>query len=83
VSILPPFYGINFWFDSGDTAKLLEVQQFGDIAWNTFRFINCGRMNITATDIPDFTSLNTFRQLPFLGAENLNGPGNINELEYN
>jgi hypothetical protein len=42
VSILPPFYGINFSFNSGDTAKLLEVQQFGEIVWSSFPiFILC------------------------------------------
>jgi len=41
----------------GDTEKLIEVKQWGNIKWQsmTNAFGNCKNMDVTATDIPDLT----------------------------
>ena len=48
--------------DTGDTDKLLEIRNWGDIAWGSFRFAfhGCRNMVLTATDIPDISGVASF-----------------------
>jgi surface protein len=75
VKISGDFRGI--WFGSGtaDKLKLLEIQNWGNIAWNVpadllgafqSAFLGCSNMELTATDSPDLSAVTTmyymFRQ---------------------
>ena len=49
--------------NSGDKDKVLEIQNWGNIAWSSFyqAFRGCSNLELTATDVPDLslvTSLN-------------------------
>jgi gliding motility-associated-like protein len=63
--------------DGGDKDKLLEVQQWGNIVWQSFEgaFAGCTNLQITATDAPNLTNVTSlasaFRNCKALNA-NLN-----------
>jgi surface protein len=46
----------------GDKLKLLEIQNWGNITWQSFQnaFFGCSNMNITATDKPNSLSVTSF-----------------------
>ena len=48
-----------FFNNGGDKLKLLEVQNWGNIAWSSFNaaFWGCSNMDVTATDVPDLSSV--------------------------
>jgi hypothetical protein len=48
-----------FFNNGGDKLKLLEVQNWGNIAWSSFNaaFRGCSNMDVTATDAPDLSSV--------------------------
>jgi len=48
-----------FFNNGGDRLKLLEIQNWGNIAWNSFNaaFRGCSNMDVTATDVPDLSSV--------------------------
>lgn len=52
-----------YFNNGGDKAKLLEVQQWGGIAWLSLEnsFWGCSNMNLTATDTPDLSSVTSAR----------------------
>lgn len=63
-------YTLKIWADApinfrnnlfGDLAKMLEVQQWGDIPFNSMQafFYGCSNMTITATDAPDMSNVTT------------------------
>lgn len=50
----------QIYFDNGgDRLKLLEIQNWGNIAWSNFNsaFRGCSNMDVTATDVPDLSSV--------------------------
>lgn len=49
---VPTFYA------NGDAKKLIEVSQWGNNTWTTFDygFTNCTNMDVTATDLPNFSN---------------------------
>jgi hypothetical protein len=56
----------------GDKLKLLEVQNWGDIAWSSFNssFQDCRYLDATATDTPDLSSVTDMLEA-FRGTSNL------------
>lgn len=46
---------------SGDVKKILEVSQWGNIHWSSMEwaFSECSNLNVTATDIPDLSSVSS------------------------
>ena len=63
-----------YFNNGGDRRKLLEVQNWGNIAWSTFSsaFFGCSNMDVTATDVPDLSSVTNF-QYCFFGNTSLIG----------
>jgi len=51
-----------YFNNTGDKGKLLEIQQWGDINWQSMNraFWGCNFMNLTATDLPDLDDVMTF-----------------------
>jgi surface protein len=49
----------------GDRLKLLEIQNWGDIAWTTMQnaFRGCANMELTATDAPDLTGVTVLQSM--------------------
>ena len=72
VSITGDFPAI-FFNDGGDKEKILEVKQWGDIAWVSMwnAFNGAVNLQVTATDAPDLRSVTTMRRM-FAGASSLN-----------
>lgn len=62
----------------GDKAKLLNISQWGSIAWTSMEraFFGCANLNITSADIPDLSGV-TNMSLMFATCTSLNGPANI------
>lgn len=55
----------------GDAPKLLEIKQWGSIIWtNGTKFENCINMDVTATDIPNFTQITSIASF-FRGCSSL------------
>lgn len=61
-----------YFNNGGDRLKLLEIQNWGNIAWNvtartngSFRdsFEGCSNLEITATDSPDLSAVTTMYQM--------------------
>ena len=73
VRIMGDFPSIQFNF-GGDRLKLLEVQQWGTIAWETMddAFSGCENLEVTATDIPDLSNLTDMNSM-FLSCKLLLG----------
>ncbi|MFN8354778.1 MAG: BspA family leucine-rich repeat surface protein [Spirosomataceae bacterium] len=68
----------NFGAPDDDRDRLIDVIQWGDVAWTTMNgaFVNCGNLNISATDLPNLTGV-TDMGIMFGGCYSLNGPTNI------
>ncbi|WP_192579156.1 BspA family leucine-rich repeat surface protein [Dyadobacter aurulentus] len=64
----------------GDRRKLLDVGQWGDIAWASMQeaFSGCSNLNISATDVPDLSGV-TIMTAMFQGCTSLNSPANIGD----
>lgn len=45
--------------DHGDTAKILEINQWGNIVWSTMEsaFAECKKLDVIATDVPNLTNV--------------------------
>jgi surface protein len=58
---------------------LIDVKQWGGVAWNTMKnaFLGCNNLNITATDLPNLSNVSNTQSM-FLNCSTLNGPSNIN-----
>jgi trimeric autotransporter adhesin len=58
---------------------LLDVEKWGTTAWTSMAnaFFGCSNLNITATDIPNLSSVNSMDQM-FQGCSNLSTVPNIN-----
>lgn len=59
---IPGFHSFHFGTTGGagtpnNRRKVLEIQQWGNLYWQTFEgaFVGCENMNITATDAPDLS----------------------------
>ena len=62
-----------------DRSRLVDVEQWGSVAWGSMEtaFKGCNNLNITSIDIPDLTLVNSMNSM-FWGCVILNGPTNIN-----
>jgi len=67
-----------FFNNSGDRQKLLNIGQWGALAWTSmFRaFQGCINLNISTTDLPNLSGVTTMFYM-FRGCNVLNGPTNI------
>jgi surface protein len=67
-----------FFANGGDCKKLLDINQWGGIAWTVMvgAFSGCSNLNISATDVPNLSGVTNMDQM-FLGCTTLNGPANI------
>ena len=66
-----------------DNVKVIDVKQWGDVAWTTMAnaFRGCVNLaNITAADTPNLLWVTDMSNL-FYGATNLNGPTNIGQWD--
>jgi surface protein len=63
-----------FFNAGGDRRKLLEIQNWGNIAWTSmaYAFSGCTQMDVTATDVPDLSSCTDMRTM-FNGSISLIG----------
>ena len=50
-----------YFFNIGDKDKIIEVQRWGNIGWISFEnaFFGCSNLDITATDAPVLTNVNS------------------------
>ena len=62
-----------------DRSRLIDVKEWGNVAWTSMQnaFYGCNNLNITATDIPNFTSVANMSSM-FRRCSILNSPTNIN-----
>jgi surface protein len=67
-----------YFNNTGDKLKLLNISQWGSIAWSSMEnaFYGCQNLNITTTDIPNLTGVTNMRAMFFI-CTSLNGPANI------
>lgn len=67
-----------YFNNSGDRFKLRKVTQWGNGAWTNLNraFYGCMYLNITATDVPNFSGVTNMAQM-FQFCQALNGPANI------
>ncbi|HUH74862.1 MAG TPA: BspA family leucine-rich repeat surface protein [Chitinophagales bacterium] len=58
-----------------DNLKLLEVKQWGDIAWSSFNaaFMGCKNFVVSALDAPDLSNVSDMSKM-FLNAQSFNQP---------
>ncbi len=65
--------------NGSDRNRLVDVRQWGDVAWTSMElaFSGCTNLNITATDIPNLTNVLSMVRM-FRDCTGLNGPSNIN-----
>jgi surface protein len=69
VSISGDFKNIRFNYSGTDSRKLLTIEQWGDIEWNTMEraFSNCENLAVNALDVPDLTKVSNMAEM-FSGA---------------
>ena len=67
---------------SGDALKLLSVDQWGNIAWQSMEsaFRDCENLDVNATDIPDFSQVTTTAEM-FLNCLSLTGNESFNSWD--
>jgi surface protein len=65
--------------NGADKSRLLDVEKWGTTVWTSMEnaFVGCSNLNITATDIPNLTSVNKMDQM-FQRCSNLSTVPNIN-----
>jgi surface protein len=65
--------------DGTDKSRLIDVKEWGGVAWTSMQnaFFGCNNLNITAIDIPNLASVSSMSAM-FRGCGILNGPSNIN-----
>ena len=73
VSIDGAFPRIIFGLEGHDNQKILSVEQWGNIAWESMQiaFLGCINLVINASDAPDLSRVMSMRRM-FTGAESLN-----------
>lgn len=67
---------INF---GADKSRLVDIEQWGTIEWQSmaFAFYGCNQLNITASDVPDLSQVTSMESM-FRNCSILNSPSNIN-----
>ncbi len=65
---------------NGDHDKLINVGQWGDIAWTSMAsaFLSCSNLNISASDLPNLSGVADMSFM-FADCSSLNGPANIGD----
>ena len=73
VAITGQFPRINFRL-SQDREKIIDIKQWGDIEWSSFKdaFNQCTNLDMTATDIPDLSNVTSLASM-FLACVNFVG----------
>ena len=74
------FTGFNFVYSGLDNNRLVDVEQWGTVAWGSMwgAFFSCSNLyNITAVDLPNLNGVTSMKEM-FEYCYNLNGPSNIN-----
>lgn len=68
-----------YFNNSGDRQKILEVRQWGNIAWNSMlnAFYGASNLDVTATDSPNLASVTNMSYM-FTGAHSLVGNASFN-----
>ena len=61
----------------GDTQKIVDIVQWGDINWKKIQFVNCDYLDCTATDSPIFLPASNLSYL-FYNCEKLKATPQIN-----
>ena len=53
-----------YFFNIGDKDKIIEVQRWGNIVWSSFQnaFYGCSNIDVTATDVPNLSSVTDLGQ---------------------
>ncbi|WP_160139370.1 BspA family leucine-rich repeat surface protein [Chryseobacterium sp. c4a] len=66
----------------GDSYKILNVEQWGNITWTSvqYAFYRCENLDITATDIPDLSQVNDMSNM-FYNCHHLVGNPTINNWD--
>jgi len=74
VTINGDFPGIDLGSSTLDKRKLVEINQWGDISWETFEnaFNGCLNLDVKATDTPDLSSVQSIQAI-FGGCTSLVG----------
>jgi surface protein len=78
LSIIPTNFQSLYINNGKDKSRLMDVKQWGDVAWTSMgnAFKGCNNLNITATDLPNLSAV-TYMNSMFSGCSILNGPSNI------
>jgi surface protein len=73
VSISGDFKNIRFNYSGTDSRKLLTIEQWGDIEWNTMEaaFLFCGNLAVNALDVPDLKKVSNMAGM-FSGVKAIN-----------
>ncbi|KUJ59173.1 hypothetical protein AR687_24510, partial [Flavobacteriaceae bacterium CRH] len=68
-----------YFNNGGDKLKILDIQQWGSIAFKSMNnaFLACANLNSTATDLPNLTAVTDMSGM-FKACTTLNSPTNIN-----
>ncbi|MEY3051602.1 MAG: hypothetical protein RLY31_1387, partial [Bacteroidota bacterium] len=66
--------------NSANKTNLLDVSNWGDVPWTSMEdaFKGCTNLNISATDIPDLSSVTNMNEM-FYYCSSLTGPANIGD----
>ncbi len=81
----------DFYPFLGDIYKILEVQQWGDIAWTSMHqaFYSCNNITLTASDVPDLSSVTDMSMMFWKNKALTNNPSlnnwdvsNVNNMQY-
>ena len=75
VSITGTFPRIYFNYDAGDREKIIDIVQWGNIAWTSFEnaFAKATNLNVSATDAPDLSQVTNMSRM-FHRATSLGSP---------
>ena len=76
------FYRYQGTASPGDVEKILDVNQWGSVAWGSMfgAFAGCSNLDITAVDIPDLSGVNSLNSM-FLDCTSLVGNSSFGAWE--
>lgn len=79
LSIIPTDFKKIIINNGLDKSRLINIERWGGVNWTAmdFAFAGCNNLNISATDVPDLSSV-TNMEFMFQGCSSLTGPSNIN-----